>query len=44
MCRGGIVDILEQGCWKMDLLGRRERGKPHRRFMDVIKQDMKRVG
>ena len=29
---------------EMELLGKRRRGRPKRRFLDVIKEDMKEVG
>lgn len=29
---------------KMELRGRRKRGRAQRRFVDVVKQDMQRVG
>lgn len=41
ICRGRIVDILE--ILNMKLTGRRNRGKPKRRFVDVVK-DMLSLG
>ncbi|PME06485.1 hypothetical protein A8A06_13560 [Escherichia coli] len=35
---------IGQRMLKMELPGRRRRGRPQRRFMDVVKEDMQRVG
>ena len=43
MCRGGRVNILEEGCSNRGT-GRRQRGRPKRRFMDVVREDMKIAG
>ena len=29
---------------KMELLGKKKRGRPRRRFLDVVKEDMGEVG
>ena len=29
---------------KMELAGKRQRGRPKRRFMEVVREDMQRVG
>ena len=44
MSRGEIVNILVEGWLSFELPGRRPRGRPRRRFMDVVKEDMKVVG
>ena len=31
-------------CMRLELPGRRPRGRPKRRFVDIMKQDMKLVG
>ena len=41
MYRGGIVNIRMR---RLELPGRRSRGRPKRRFMDAVKEDMKIVG
>ena len=40
MCRGGTVDTL---VGEMELPGRRRRGRPKRRFMDVVREEMQVV-
>lgn len=41
----GYVHRRDSGCWvlNIELPGRRKRGKPHRIFMDVMKEDMQMV-
>ena len=39
ICKGGRVNILVEEV-KMELLGRRQRGKSMRRFMGVVREDM----
>ena len=43
-CRGGTVDTLVGEELEMELPGRRPRGRPERRFMDAVKEDMQIVG
>lgn len=39
MCRGWRVDTLDKRM-KMEVLGRKRRGRSQRRFMNVLKEDM----
>ena len=44
MCRDGIQSILVKGCLCLELPGKRRRGRPKTRFMDVVREDMRVVG
>ena len=43
MYGGKMMGILGHGCCGWTLLGKRKRGKPKRRFMDGVKEDMAEV-
>ena len=43
MNRGGIVSICKR-MMRLELTDRRPRGRPERRFMNVLKENMKLVG
>ena len=42
-CRGGRVDILVGGCSRWSYQGRRQRGRPKRRFIDLLRKNMQVV-
>ena len=42
--RVGIVKYISRRMIRLELPGRKPRGIPKRRFMDVVKEDMKLVG
>lgn len=45
MCRGGEVNVLIEGGWRWNWqAGRTPRGRARRRFIDVVKDDMKLAG
>lgn len=44
MSSDGTVDRPEQRMLTMQLPGRRKRGRPEKRFMDTVKEEMQRVG
>lgn len=44
MCRRQTVNILVKRCLKMELPRRGERGRTKRRFMDVVREVMQKVG
>ena len=37
-------EYVERKMMEMELLGKRKRGRPKRRFLDVVKEDMGKVG
>ena len=37
-------EYVERKMMEMELLGKRRRGRPKRRFLDVVKEDMEEVG
>ena len=40
---GKMVGILGEWCYSLELPWKRKRGRPKRRFMDVVKEDMAEV-
>lgn len=40
MCRGGMVDMFDKGCWRWSQAGEKE--DKHIRFMDVVKENIQK--
>ena len=43
-CHEGDQEYVGRKMMEMELPGKRRRGRPKRRFLDVVKEDMKEVG
>ena len=43
-CREGRKEYIGRRMMRLELPGRKSRGRPKRNFMDVLKEDMKLVG
>lgn len=44
MCRGGYGAYIEQWMMKIELISKWKRERGQRKFMNVVKKNMKRIG
>lgn len=44
MCRGGYGAYIGQWMMEIELISKRKRERGQRKFMDVVKKNMKRIG